>query len=311
MRHTFHPSHYFTTMGSHPPVLRLQPGDHVVTTTVCAAGRDATDAPVTPPPNPMTGPFFVEGAQPGDALVVTLHRITPNRPLGWSGSALADNVVDPDAVPTLPRPRKGAGVETIWQVDVAANSATVALPENALRDLSLPLAPMIGCFGVAPTLGQTISTDTSAEHGGNMDWRGFTAGVTVRFPVFVEGALFFLGDVHARQGHGEIAGTGIEISAEVEFSVDLLKAPGLRWPQAEDADFFCTLGSARPLDQALQHATTEMARLLEQTYALDARAVQTLMGQVVEFEIGNVFDPAYTVVCKMPRALLARLPLRH
>jgi len=308
MLHHFKPTHYFNTLGSHAPVLTIKPGDRVRTTTVDAAGRDATDVQITPPSNPMTGPFFIEGAQPGDTLVVTLHRITPNRPVGWSGSALAANVVDPEVIANLPRPRKGGNYDGLWQVDMEANTATLTAPETVLRGLVLPLAPMIGCFGVAPAGGQAISTATSAEHGGNMDYRGFTAGVVARFPVFVPGALFFLGDVHARQGHGEIAGTGIEISAEVEFSVDLLPGKTIHWPQVEDAEYLGTLGNARPLDQALQHATTEMARLLEEEYGIDPRGVHTLMGQAVEYEIGNVYDPAYTVVCKMSRALLARLP---
>ncbi len=320
MLHTFAPNHYHHTLGSHAPVLTLQPGDRVRTTTVDAAGVDAAGAQVTHGPNPTTGPFAIAGAQPGDTLQVTLHAITPNRPMGWSGTALAANVVEPEAAIYLPRPRKGGDADGLWEVDVAANRATLVGPGSdgsadaagtRLAGLTLPLAPMIGCFGVAPAGGEAISTATSGQHGGNMDWRGFTAGVVVRFPVFVPGALFFLGDVHARQGHGEIAGTGIEISADVEFSVELLRdrpQPSPAWPQADDGAFLCTVGNARPLEQALQHATTAMAQLLQVKYGLEARSAQTLMGQVVEYEIANVFNPAFSVVCKMPKAVLALLP---
>jgi len=130
---------------------------------------------------------------------------------------------------------------------------------------------MLGCFGVAPPGGQAISTDTSAEHGGNMDYRGFVTGVTAYFPVFAPGALFHLGDGHAVQGDGEIVGTGIEVSCDVQFTVRLLKGYRIGWPRGENADYIFSVGNARPLDQALQHATTEMVRWLAADYGLDAR----------------------------------------
>ena len=107
-RHAFTPERYYTTMGSHPPALRIAPGDTVVTTTVDAIGQDATGEPITPRGNPMSGPFFVEGAEPGDTLIVRLDRLVPNRSTGWSASVLAPNVVDPEFVRHLPeRPLAG------------------------------------------------------------------------------------------------------------------------------------------------------------------------------------------------------------
>lgn len=302
--HHFEPAHYFTTMGSHAPVLRIAPGDTVVTTCVDAHGLDARLHPATTPGNPMTGPFYVEGAEPGDTLVVRLERITPNRAFGWSGRVLAPNVVDPAYVPHLPWPADGKKIYAEWHVDAGAGTATLTQPETALGRLVLPLAPMLGCFGVAPAGGEAISTATSAQHGGNMDYRGFAAGVTAYFPVFAPGALFFLGDAHAVQGDGEIAGTGIEISCDVLFSVDVQKGRTIGWPRGENAGYIFAAGNARPLDQALQHATTEMARWLQAEYGLDPVAVSVLMGQAVEYDLGNVFDPAYTMVCKMAKRYL-------
>jgi acetamidase/formamidase len=92
---------------------------------------------------------------------------------------------------------------------------------------------------------------------------------------------------------------------DVEFTVELRKGWTIGWPRGENDDYIFTAGNARPLDQALQHATTEMARWLETDYGLDARAISTLMGQAVEYEVGNVYDPAYTMICKMPKAILA------
>jgi acetamidase/formamidase len=183
---------------------------------------------------------------------------------------------------------------------------TLVKPETKLGSLTLPLAPMLGCFGVAPPGGQAISTATSAEHGGNMDYRGFVAGVTVYFPVFAPGALIHVGDGHAVQGDGEIVGTGIETSFDIQFTVRLLKGKRIRWPRGENEAYIFTVGNARPLDQAVQHATTEMLRWLQEDYGLDALGANILLGQCVEYDLGNVFDPAYTMVCKVPKRLLGQ-----
>lgn len=304
--HHFQPTQYYTAIGVNAPALRIQPGDSVHTSCVDAHGLDGNAEQITPPGNPMTGPFHVEGAQPGDTLVVHIEAITPNRSFGWSGSFLAPNVVEPGYVADLPWPQKGTRRNCNWMVDTSAGTATLEEPQTALGSLVLPIAPMLGCFGVAAADGQAISTATSAEHGGNMDYRGFCAGATVYFPVFAEGALFYLGDGHALQGAGEIVGTGIEISCDVTFRVEVRRDWVTRWPRGESATEIFTAGNARPLDQALQHATTEMARWLEEAYGLDPIGAQTLMGMLVEYEVGNVFDPAYTMICKMPKNILAQ-----
>jgi amidase len=194
-----------------------------------------------------------------------------------------------------------------WEVDRERGTATLVRPETKLGRLTLPIAPMLGCFGVAPALGEAISCATSGRHGGNMDYRGFAEGATVFFPVLVPGALLHVGDGHALQGDGEIVGTGIEISFEVRFTVRLQKGRQIGWPRAENAEYILTVGNARPLDQALQHATTEMARWLQEEYGLDPHAAQLLMGLAVEYQVGNVFDPAYTMVCRMSKSLLQQV----
>jgi acetamidase/formamidase len=306
--HSFQPTTYYTTMGAHEPVLRINVGDRVVTTTVDASGRDATGAQITRPGNPQTGPFYVEGAEPGDTLVLQLERIAPNRSYGWTSQMLAPNVVDPAYVSELFRlPKDQPWEPAIWDIDSAAGTATLSKPTTKLGHLALPLAPMLGCFGVAAANGQAISTATSAEHGGNMDYRGFVSGVTVYFPVFAPGALLFVGDGHAIQGDGEIVGTGIEISMDVEFSVGLIKNKRIGWPRGENESYIFTVGNARPLDQAVQHATTEMIRWLQADYGLDPLSVSLLLGQAVEYDLGNIFDPAYTMVCKIPKEIVKRL----
>ena len=298
MIHKFKPTHYHTTIGSHEPVLTVDAGDSIITTCVDAWGRDDRGKRLTAPSNPMTGPFFVRGAKPGDALAVHLDRITPNRRWGWMRTPLAYNVVDPEYVREIPKRQLAIGK---FKVNVDANTATLDTPKTGLGMLVLPLSPMPGCFGVAPASGEAISTASSGPHGGNMDYNGFVAGVTVYFPVGVEGALFYIGDGHALQGDGEISGTGVEISIEVQVTLRVIKDKKLRWPRGESADFIFAVGNARPLDQALQHATTEMARWLGYDYGLNGHEIGILMGQAVKYDIANMYDPAYTVVCKIPK----------
>lgn len=306
--HTFQPSEYHITLGSRPAVLEIEDGDRVITTTVDNSGRDAADREVTPPGNPQTGPFSVLGAETGDTLAVRFERITPNRSIGRTESTIAAHVLDPEYVEAA----AGGGGEQLleWRVDREAWSATLISSSFPAGPLTLALDPMVGCFGTAPSKGQAIAASTAGPYGGNMDYRGFRAGTTVYLPVFTRGALFHLGDVHALQGDGEIVGTGIEISAEVEFTVRLIRGSSVNWPRGEDGDSILTAGNARPLDQALQEATTEMLRWLIGLGLKEPQA-HTLMGQCVRYEVGNVFDPAYTVICKIGKRMLASVGLEE
>lgn len=303
-KHRFSPKSYHRTLGSHEPVMRVASGDTIVTITVDARGYDADGAQVAEPGNPQTGPFYVEGAAAGDTLAVRLERLAPSRRSGWTGSAVAVNILDPDYVAN-----EWPGSETTeWVLDTTKSTARLAAPPERLAALVLPLAPMIGCFGVAPANGQAISTSTAGPHGGNMDYRGFRQGATAYFPVFAEGALFHIGDGHAVQGDGEIVGTGIETSFEVEVALRLIKGRKILWPRGENETHIFAAGNARPLDQATQHATTEMVRWLGEL-GLEGNEAHLLLGQCVEYEIGNMFDPAYTVVCKIAKAVLRQIGL--
>jgi len=175
-----------------------------------------------------------------------------------------------------------------------------------LRDWAVPVRPMIGCFGVAPPLGQAISTATSGPYGGNMDYRLFAPGTTAQFPVFAAGALFYLGDAHASQGDGEIVGNGVETAFEVEFTLRVRKGRAIGWPRGETATEIFTVGNARPLDQALQHATTEMLKWLEADFHLDLAEASHVLGQCVRYDVANVFNPAYSVACRLAREAIPR-----
>ena len=300
--HRFTPERFYNTYSfAHPPALRIKPGDRVITTTLDASGVDAQGRQAGQGPNPQTGPFFVEGAEPGDLLVVTFEKIETNRATAYSGSLLAAYAVDPASIAT----RQDRDPKRVtWQIDKAAGVARLTDPDVQPATITLPLRPMLGCVAVAPARKEAIVTPTPGAFGGNMDYAGVTAGVTVMLPVNEPGALLFIGDGHARQGEGEVVGTGLETSMDVEFTVQVVKKKAASWPRMETDTHVMTLGSARPLLQALQHATSEMLRWLVADYGFSERGGSVFMGQALEYEIANVVDPNFTVVAKVRKALL-------
>jgi len=302
--HRFTPTVFYNTYSfAHPPALRIKPGDRVVTKTIDAGGVDWNGTTVGSGPNPQTGPFYVEGAEPGDMLVVTIEKLDTNRAMAYSGSLLSPYTVDPGAIAA--RVDRDARRLT-WTIDKARGVARLDQVEVQPGGIELPLRPMLGCIGVAPARKEAISTAAPGAFGGNMDYAFMGAGVKLMLPVNEPGALLFLGDGHARQGEGEVAGTGLETSLDVEFSVELVKKKAIGWPRLETETHVMVLGSARPLLEAFQHATSELQRWLMADYGLTERGAQTLMGQAAEYDIANVVDPNFTVVAKIRKAMLPR-----
>jgi len=301
--HHFEPTEFYNTFsGAHKPALSIKPGDHVITQTIDAGGRDSAGTQRGRGPNPETGPFYIEGAEPGDTLVVHLLRLETNRATGYSASLLAPYTADPDF---LRREASRDLKQATWQIDKQKGIAYMD-PGEFFKGprIELPLRPMLGCVATAPANKAAIPTSYPDNFGGNMDYNGMGAGATVMLPVFEPGALFFLGDGHARQGDGEVLGSAIETSLEVEFSVDLIKQKRINWPRLENQDFIMVLGSSRALNEALQHATTELARWLMSSYGYDEHGASLLMGQGMDYDISNVVDPEFTVVAKMRKRYL-------
>lgn len=300
--HRFAPKVFHNTFSSaHAPVLRIKPGDRVVTTTIDARGFDSQNNKVGEGPNPQTGPFYIEGAEPGDVLVVRFEKIEPNRATAWSSSLLAPYAADPAFLRF-----EGLQEQTTetWTIDKAKGVAWIESPKIRPRRIEVPLRPMLGCVATAPARREAVPTSTPDTFGGNMDYNGVTAGVKLMLPVNEPGALLFIGDGHARQGDGEVVGNALETSMDVEFTVDLVKQKKIGWPRLENDTHIMTLGSARPLLQALQHATTEMQRWLMADYGFDERGSSLLMGHVLEYDIANVVDPHFTVAAKIHKVFL-------
>ena len=298
----FEPKEFYNTFSAaHAPVLRIKPGDKVVTYTIDARGMDSAGVQRGRGPNPETGPFYIEGAEPGDTLVVHLLRLETNRATGFSASLLAPYTADPAflRLEALREPKNAN-----WLIDKQKGVAYLDPNEYLGPRFELPLRPMLGCVATAPANQAAIPTSFPDNFGGNMDYNGMGAGATVMLPVFEPGALFFLGDGHARQGDGEVLGSAIETSLEVEFSVDLIKGKKINWPRLENEDFIMVLGSSRALNEALQHATTELMRWLMESYGFDERGASLLLGQGMEYDISNVVDPEFTIVAKMRKRYL-------
>lgn len=301
--HRFEPTQYYNTFSSaHSPVMQIEPGDRVITKTIDARGFDSQGQQLGERPNPQTGPFYVKGAEPGDVLVVHIEKIEPSRKTAWSDSVLAPYAVDPSFL-RYEAERKQS-MKT-WDIDKDRGVARLRSDSISPKEIELPLRPMLGCVGVAPPNKEAVHTSTPGTFGGNMDYNGLVAGTKLMLPVSEPGALLFVGDGHARQGDGEIVGNACEISMNVEFSVDLIKKKKINWPRLESDEHLMVLGSARPLLQALQHATTELQSWLMSDYGFDERGSSLLLGHAMEYDIANIVDPHFTVVAKIRKGYLS------
>ena len=297
--HRHDPSVFYNVLGPVTPALHVNPGDRILTSTLDAHGYDGQLNKRAEKPNPMTGPFHVEGAEPGDTLTVTIENLAPNRNTGWTSSVLRPNVVEPLFVKRLPEKEYRD-----WELDLSDKTLRHINAEGETV-LQLPFAPMLGCIGVSPSDKQSISTLTCGPHGGNMDYRGIVPGVTLQLPVFTTGALLFFGDGHAVQGDGEITGTGVETSFDVTCTVDLHKGRSISWPRIETTDRLLTIGNASPIERALQCAITEMLRWLERDYEIDLEMASLILGQAAELDVGNIISPDCTMVCKLRKSFIS------
>jgi len=303
--HTFEPTVFHRVFsGAIPPVLHIQSGDTVKTTTVDAGGRDAKGTRRSMGGNPETGPFYVEGAMPGDTLVIKFNRIRLNRDSAVSG----DRIVPSAVTPNYFRNAKFADdFNSEWKLDRTANAGMLSKPTERMKNFRVPLQPMLGCVGVAPPNSQSFRAGWLGSWGGNMDYSGLREGTTVYLPVYQEGALLFVGDGHAAEGDGELNGDALETSMDVEFTVTLIPGQATQAPRFENDEFLMASGIAGSLQDALQQATSELARWLERDYKLSPNESNIVLGTSIRYEIAEVVDPQLHIVAKVSKAILAPL----
>jgi amidase len=303
--HKFKPAAGVPTYAVRPPVLRIQPGDTVETETFSKTG-DYYDPKSAGPWPGEVGPFHIEGAVPGDTLVVRILKLAPNRdiaisnvtPGGISGVAGDSRTrLLNDALP---------GRRFVWRLDRARMVGILDIPSSASKRIELPLRPMLGRVAVAPAGEEAWGGLWPGDFGGNLDASDVTQGATVFLPVFHPGALFYFGDFHALQGDGEIAGSGLESTADVTFQFDLIKGKRIRWPRVENDEFIMVAGSVRPLIDALRIAYVELIEWLVADYGFDRMDAYQIASQAGVVRVANVVDPNYTVVAKFPKRHLPR-----
>jgi amidase len=229
--YTVVPDTFWNTLDHrHPVVKRIRPGDLVITKTLDASGYDDKDVPRAAATNPMVGPFYVEGAEPGDALVIHFRRLRLNRRTAYSNYRLGTFALLPDAVeklfPNSFKPnsvRPGRANLLLWDVDPAKATVKLRDPQSVVSKLEFAAEPMLGVVGVAPAGDFAPTSAPSDSYGGNMDFNEIREGSTLYLPVFHPGALLFIGDGHALMADGEPTGTGLETSLDVEFTTELKK----------------------------------------------------------------------------------------
>ncbi|MFN0087064.1 MAG: acetamidase/formamidase family protein [Blastocatellia bacterium] len=308
---------YFNTFSrAHPVLKRVRPGDTVITKTIDSGGQDEKDVRRGQPSNPLTGPFYVEGAEAGDAILVRFTKVRLNRRWGWSAYRLGLFSLAPESVEGLypnrykeDLVRPGRSNLVPWEIDLERQLVRLKEPASQAIKLEFPARPMMGCVGVAPAGDFAPTSGPSGSYGGNLDYNEIGEGALVMLPVYHPGALLFIGDGHALQADGEPTGTGIETSMDVEFTVDVRKKASLTGPRVETGEYIISIGSqpefASSLDRALQLATSDMANWLTAEYKLEPWAAHLLIGYQGKYDVVTV---AGSMALKIPRK---SLPVRR
>lgn len=303
--HVFEPKEFHRMFsGSIEPVLHIFPGDSVKTWSVDAGGVDAKGVRRSLGGNPETGPFYIEGALPGDTLVVKFTRIRLNHDTAISSGSIAASAITPFYVQNRKRVE---GYNSDWVLDREKGVARLAKPAEKLKNYTVPLRPMLGCVGVAPPGKMAFRSGFLGNFGGNMDYNRMREGVTVYLPVYQPGALLFMGDGHAAQGDGELTGNALETSMDIEFTVEVIRGKSWAMPRAEDGEYLMAMGIAGSLGEAFQIATTQMARWLEDDYGLNAAEAASVLGTAMQYDIAEVVDPQVNVVAKVSKRALAAI----
>ena len=305
---------YAWTFGGVPPVRSIRPGTVLeLWTEDCFAGRVRGPADLVsqvcefPFLNPQTGPFLVEGAEPGDTLAVYFVSVEPSR--DWAASTtvpLFGALTSTHLTATLQEPLPE--VVWIWELDRGKGTCQFAARDSDFT-AELPMNPMHGTVGVAPANLEVRSALVPYAFGGNMDTPEMRAGVTCYLGVNVAGALLSVGDGHARQGEGETCGVAVECAMNTVLIVELLKGVTTPWPRIESDTHIMSTGSARPLEDAFRIAQLDLVQWVAQDWGLSPMDAYQFITQAVEAPLANVCDTNYTSVAKLRKDWLPARPV--
>ncbi len=290
------------------PVLRIRSGDTVSTETIDAMGRDKNGVKRQKGGNPLTGPFYIENCMPGDVLQIKLLDISLNRPYAYTTEAFVSRSVPDDISGQFKKPHL-----VKWKLDIEKqlgwpDSSTT--PYAHLQNFKLTLKPFLGCIGVAPLNRKNeILSFFQGPFGGNMDFSSISRSSILYLPVFHEGAYFYIGDGHAAQGDGEIAGNALETSLDVVFTIKVIKSELLQLstPRVEDSLYIMSVGIAEKLDNALKMATADLLVWLQKDFQLSIAEGTQVLSTGIEYRIAEIADPEVIVVAKIKKDLLKTL----
>ncbi len=303
MRELHQPNGEFSNLFSPylDPVATIQQGETVTIHTVDAFANVLTGEDTLPSKtprkywNPQTGPFYIDGAEPGDTLAVKIENIEATR--DWAISASIPYFGGLSSTP-LTRMLQPPLKERVWIYN--RNAAG----NWAYKDKwEVPWAPFFGTIGTAPKL-EALSSLSPGDHGGNMDVPDVTIGNTVYLPVQHPGALFYTGDCHAAQGQGELCGVALEIAAKGTFTFNVIKGKAIQWPRIESPDRIMVVGSARPMEDAARIAYGSLIDWMVSDYGWDMLDAYQLLTQVGGCYVGNMVDTTYSMVASVQKSYL-------
>jgi acetamidase/formamidase len=253
--------------------------------------------------NPLTGPFFIDGAEPGDTLVVRILDLQVDSKQGVGtfspGFGAANATHYTPMLETKPLPERA----WYYPIDAEKKLITFQATDSDFK-VQFPLKPFLGCIGVAPASGEVRSSLVPAEFGGNMDAPEVSPGNTLYLPVNVKGALFYFGDGHAAMGDGEVAGSAVEVPMRAKFRFELVKGMSTGWPRFENEREIMTAGIYRPVDDAVRIAVVEMVHWMHREYGLSELDAYELFSKVGKLHLTEMVDPNYVVVASVEKKYL-------
>ena len=290
------------------PVLHIRSGDTVSTETIDASGHDKNGLRRQKGGNPLTGPFYIDSCQAGDVLQIILINIKLNRPYAYTTESFVSRSVPDSISRQFKKPRL-----VKWMLDANKGVGWLDSPSvhyEHLQNFTIPLNPFLGCIGLAPSGKKNeILSFFQGAFGGNMDFSGIRQYAVVYIPVFHDGAYFYIGDGHAAQGDGEIAGNALETSLDVVFTVKVIKKDFLQLttPRVDDSTYIMSVGTAEKLDDALKTATADLLEWLRKDYRLSIQEATQVLSTSIEYRIAEIADPNVIVVAMIKKELLKTL----
>jgi len=289
-----------------PSVLTVQQGDTIRSESADAGGFDKSGVRVAKRGNPLTGPFYIDGASPGDILAITLTTVSLNRDYATTVEGFVKRSFPMEAMKEV----YGRNAKLVkWTLDKKSGYARPQSVHEHLENFKVPLSPFMGCVGVAaPAKRKEPLTYFADEYGGNMDFYKVTKGATIYLPVFHEGALLYIGDAHAAQGDGEINGDALETSMDFAFVARVIKGePQIKFPRIEDSEHIIAMAMDKTLEQAIKKATLGLVEWLQKDYNLSLKEVTQVIGTSIEYRIPTLAGPKLEIAAMIKKKNLIGL----